>query len=285
MIDRRNLKDSADDFIQGKQDKMNLNSSEKISNQSEYLKQQFLKRKENLSSYLPPEKDDSKDKFSKLGSFKTNVGSVSVGFQKFKSNSKLRFTLLSDKEKDFDEKSSKLDFKDDRNYFKKSFDKGNDEYQENSTTLEFNPKDKSLRKINEIFSDDINTDDDEILYDDELEESEIENIKNKSKSINPNVANDAISDLKVIKNEKQEDNKKFKHDIQEFSKLFGKNKLKKFEDSDQIKVAQQRLSSKNIDYLLNKRMKEFFNLREKFYLIIKLILVKKIKNLQKKGVE
>ena len=45
LINRHNLKDSADDFIQDSQDKLNLESSEKVYDQSEYLKKQFISRK------------------------------------------------------------------------------------------------------------------------------------------------------------------------------------------------------------------------------------------------
>ena len=117
LINRHNLKDSADDFIQGNQDKLSFTSDEKIYDQSEYLKKQFMNRKKKLASFLPEKKNDSEDNFTKLGAFKTNIGSVSVGYEKFKTNSRLRFTLLSDNENDYDDKNSKMNFKDKHNYF------------------------------------------------------------------------------------------------------------------------------------------------------------------------
>ncbi len=277
LIERQNLKDSADDFIQGKQDKIDLYNKEEIANQSEYLKKQFVGRKKDLSSFLPKEKDDSKDNFTKLGSFKTGIGAVSVGFEKFKpsSESKLRFTLLSKEEKDFDDKNSDLDFDDKRNYFKKSYDE--QKYQENSTTLEFDPKEKKLQKSHEIFTDNIQTDDNELLYDDELECSEIEDIRENAKILNPRIANDAVSDLKTIQNEKKEDNHELQRELKKFSELFENNKLKKFEDSDQLKVAQNRIQS----YILRKRMEEMKKYRKSLCGILKMILEK----IKKKGVE
>ena len=53
-----------------------------------------MNRKKKLASFLPEKKDDSEDNFTKLGAFKTNIGEVSVGYEKFKTNSRLRFTLL-----------------------------------------------------------------------------------------------------------------------------------------------------------------------------------------------
>ena len=148
LISRDNLNDSADDFIQGSQDKIRTNRSN-ISDQSEYLKKQFLRRKKNLSSYIPKKKENSEDNFSKLGSFKIDIGEVSVGYKKFDPDSNLRFTLISEKEDDFDDKNSKLKFTDKKNYFKKSYeDKENKKYKENNSTLEFDQDKNSFRKVN-----------------------------------------------------------------------------------------------------------------------------------------
>jgi len=286
LIDRHNLKDSADDFIQGSQDKLSLESSEKVYDQSEYLKKQFINRKKKLASFLPEKKDDSEENFTKLGAFKTNIGEVSVGYEKFKTNSRLRFTLLSNSEDDYDDENSKLDFKDKHNYFRKNYEEDK-KYQENATTLEFDPKEKKLKKAHEVFSDNIETEDDELLYDDENENSQIEDIKKDPKLSNSVAAQRAISDLNDIKNEKKEDNHEFIRNLEEFSKLFRNNKLKEFEDSDELKTAQQRLSSKNMYYILRKRMEELKKAREKFYLVINSMLLKKIKakKTKKKGVE
>jgi hypothetical protein len=286
LIDRHNLKDSADDFIQGSQDKLSLESSEKVYDQSEYLKKQFINRKKKLASFLPEKKDDSEENFTKLGAFKTNIGEVSVGYEKFKTNSRLRFTLLSNSEDDYDDENSKLDFKDKHNYFRKNYEEDK-KYQENATTLEFDPKEKKLKKAHEVFSDNIETEDDELLYDDENENSQIEDIKKDPKLSNSVAAQRAISDLNDIKNEKKEDNHEFIRNLEEFSKLFRNNKLKEFEDSDELKTAQQRLSSKNMYDILRKRMEELKKAREKFYLVINSMLLKKIKakKTKKKGVE
>lgn len=279
LIDRRNLKDSADDFIQNPQDRVLTENPKNISDQSEYLKKQFLKRKKNLSSFLPEKKVNSKSHFTKLGSFKIKIGEVSVGYEKFKKNSNLRFTLISDDEEDFDDKGSKISFKDNRNYFKKPCDSKRDrKYEENNTTLEWNPRENSFKRVNEIFSDDIVEDKDEILYDDEIENKEISKLRKNSKSLNPVSLDNAISDMNDIKNHKKEDNKIFALKLREFSNMYRKNKIKKFEDPDQLKVALERISSENLDFILQKRMKE--KLQDKLYEIIRAILKKRMKGVE-----
>ena len=278
LIKRDNLNDSADDFIQGAQDRIRTNKSN-ISDQSEYLKKQFLRRKKNLSSYIPKKKEDSEDQFSKLGSFKTDIGEVSVGYKKFDPDTSFRFTLISEKERDFDDKNSKLKFTDKKNYFKKSYEENeNKKYKENNSTLEFDQKSNSFRKVNI----DEKVSEKSILYNDDLEKQEIKNIKKKSESFNPSSVNNAMSDLNDIKNEKKDDNLYFKNKLEKFSKMYKENKLKKFEDSDQLKVASQRLSSSNLDFILRKRMEELRESRIKLCVVIKNILSKKI---GKKGVE
>lgn len=278
LIKRDNLNDSADDFIQGAQDRIRTNKSN-ISDQSEYLKKQFLRRKKNLSSYIPKKKEDSEDQFSKLGSFKTDIGEVSVGYKKFDPDTSFRFTLISEKERDFDDKNSKLKFTDKKNYFKKSYEENeNKKYKENNSTLEFDQKSNSFRKVNI----DEKVSEKSILYNDDLEKQEIKNIKKKSESFNPSTVNNAMSDLNDIKNEKKNDNLYFKNRLEKFSKMYKENKLKKFEDSDQLRVASQRLSSSNLDFILRKRMEELRESRIKLCVVIKNILSKKI---GKKGVE
>lgn len=278
LVRRDNLNDSADDFIQGTQDKIYTNRNN-ISDQSEYLKKQFMKRKKNLSSYIPKKKEDSEDKFSKLGSFKTDIGEVSVGYKKFDPDSALRFTLISEKENDFDDRNSKLKFTDKKNYFKKSYEeKENKRYKENNSTLEFDQRKDSFRKVNI----DEKVSEKSILYDDSLEKQEMRNVRKKAKSFNSSSVNDAISDLTDIKNEKKDDNLYFKSRLEKFSRMYKENKLKKFEDSDQLKVASLRLSSSNLDFILRRRMEELKESRIRLCVLIKNILNKKI---GKKGVE
>ncbi len=277
LVSKNNLNDSADDFIQGIQDKIRTNR-DNISDQSEYLKRQFLKRKKNLSSYVPKKKENSEDKFSKLGSFKTDIGEVSVGYKKFDPNSKLRFTLISKQEGDFDDKNSKLKFTDKKNYFKKSYEEQeNKKYKENNSTLEFDQKKNYFRKVNI----DEKVTEKSILYDDNLEKQEMKEIKNKSETFNATSVSNAISDLNDIKNEKKEDNLYFKSRLEKFSKMYKGNKLKKFEDSDQLKVALQRLSSSNLDFILRKRMEELKESRLRLCILIRNLL----KSIDKEGVE
>jgi len=279
LIDRQNLKDSADDFIQNPQDRIHTSGHKSISEQSEYLKKKFLKRKKDLSSFLPEKEIDNRSNFTKLGSFKIKIGEVSVGYEKFKRNSNLRFTLISEKEEDFDDKSSKLSFDDDRNYFKKPNDsKIERKYEENNTTIEWNPRENSFRRVNEDFGDSIIEDKDEILYDDEMENQEISNLKEKSESLNSIQLDSAMSDMRDIKSQKKKDNQVFASNLKEFARMYRKNKLKKFEDPDQLKVALERLSSSNLDFILQKKMKE--KLQNRLYAVLEAIL-----NMKKKGVE
>jgi len=282
LILRHDLKDSADDFIQGAKDRIDISNHTNVSQQSEYLKKQFIKRKNNIGEYLPRQKDDSKDKFEKLGSFKSDVGEISVGYKKFNPKTNLRFTLISNKEKDFDDKNSKFDFKDSRNYFKRNFENNESKYKENNTTLEFDSKNKTIRKAHELFGDEIDNDEDEILYDDELENRQLESLK-KTKSIDPVSISSAISDLKEIKNEKKDDNEKLKKDIEEFSRLYLSGKLKKIEDSDQLEVAMQRLSSESLYIILKKRMEEIRNLRKRLCMVLSSILADKLKRKELNG--
>ena len=83
--------------------------------------------------------------------------------------------------------------------------------------------------------------------------------------------------MKTIQNEKKEDNHELQRELKKFSELFENNKLKKFEDSDQLKVAQNRMQS----YILRNRMEELKKYRKSLCGILNMILEK----IKKKGVE
>ena len=274
MSKKRELKDSADDFIQGKNERISLNSTSKVSDQSEYLKKKFLERKKKLSSFIPKKKDKSRDHFYKLGAFKTSIGKISVGFERFLGKPKFRFTLISSSEDDYDDKYSNKKFDDDHNFFKKNYEGEEKFYKENKTTVEYDPRDRSLSKVNEDHTDMKVEDDDEMLFDNTSEEVEIKKLKNQQESSNTIEINDAISDIKKIKDEKKEDNLEFERDLKQFISNFMNNKLKKFEDADQLKRAQILISKDDI-FLIKKRMEEMMKLREMLCRIINLIISKK----------
>ena len=278
MNKKKDIKDSADDFIQGKNERIHLNNSTKVSDQSEYLKKKFIARKKKLSSFIPKVKVKSKDHFYKLGAFKTNIGKISVGFERFRGKPKFRFTLISSLEDDYDDKYSNKRFDDEHNFFKKKYEGKEKYYKENKTTVEFDPIEKNLSKVNEDHTDMKIEDDDEMLYDDTSEESELKSLRNSQKFSNFVEVNDAIGDIKKIQNEKKEDNLEFERDLKKFISDFMNNKLKKFYDSDQLQRAKI-LISKNDFIIIKKRMEEIMKLRKMLYMVIKLIIEKK------KGVE
>ncbi len=278
MNRKQNLKDSADDFIQSKNERINLDGSYKASEQSEYLKRKFLEKKKKLSSFIPKEKSKSQDHFCKLGSFRTNIGRISVGFEKFHGRPKFRFTLISKFEDDYNDKYSIKRFDDDHNYFKKNYEGDEEEYKENNTTVEFDPQGENLSKVYEDHMDNKVEDDSEMLYDDLLENMEIEYLKDSRTSSNFSTIDEAISDIKEIKNEKREDNLEFERDLKKFISSFMDNKLKKFEDADQLHEAKIRISYDDL-YVIKKRMEEMMGLREKLCRIINFIIS------EKKGVD
>jgi len=278
MSKKRNPQDSADDFIQGKNERIHLNNNTKVSDQSEYLKKKFIARKKKLSSFIPKIKVKSKDHFYKLGAFKTNIGKISVGFERFRGKPKFRFTLISSFEDDYDDKYSNKRFDDDHNFFKKKYEGNEKYYKENNTTVEFDPVERNLSKVNEDHTDMRIENDSEMLYDDTSEEVEIKNLRKNQNFLNVIEVNDAIVDIKKIQNEKKEDNLEFERNLKKFISDFMNNKLKKFDDADQLQKAKILISKDDL-IIIKKRMEELMNLRKILCVIIELIIAKK------KGVE
>jgi hypothetical protein len=250
--------DSADDFIQNKNQDWRKNAKD-VSEQSVKIKKEFFENKKHLSEFLPECKEEKKEIPNILGFFETKFGAISVGHNKLKSNSPIAFVLTPKTYKNPRPSNAKRDFENKHNYFGENFRGNKGKFKFSNISWEYDPKVGSLRKINEDFSDGKIENDKKMLYDDENEDLKINNLKKKETKTGVDFKiNKSINEFKRIKKEKYEDNNDIKRKIETFIKKLKQNKLKVFEDSENLKIAFKRISKRQSEilYIIRKKIKE-----------------------------
>ncbi|MDR1240652.1 MAG: hypothetical protein LBK29_02105 [Oscillospiraceae bacterium] len=254
--------DSADDFIQ-KKDKSWIKRSADLSEDSEKIKKDFFKKKKKLREFLPECHKERNNVPDRLGFFDTKFGSVAIGFDKFKKNSQIFFTLMPESDSNSKTNSAKKDFGNEHNYFGKYFKGEGKKFKSNSIGFKYNPRDKSLRKMEDVASDGKIESENEMLYGEEEEEAEIDELENQKEILPSKEKSEAylaVDNLKEIEKEKQRDNYAIKNEIESFIKKLQDNKLKMFEASEDVKTYFKRIAGvqngNDILYAIKKRLEE-----------------------------
>ncbi|BED92133.1 MAG: hypothetical protein CfP315_0722 [Candidatus Improbicoccus pseudotrichonymphae] len=265
-----------------------FDSNNNYAEKSEEIKQNFFKKRNRLKKLVSSKEKINEKIDDKLGYFKTNLGIISVGYDKFKRNSSFGFTLLSEKSEIKNKNITKRDFKDKHNYFKKDFNNTEEKMKFSNIGFEYNAKQKIIKQIG---GNEHKSSNKEFLYKENEESKLVKILRQKKKEglVKNSEFENALSDFYEIKKEKKEDNDYIKNKIKNFVELFKKNKLKKYEDSDEIKKSKFRIIEMsfgdNILYLLlKKKIEEYIkkgkakNVEEALRLIDKTNINNKILN-------
>jgi hypothetical protein len=258
--DKKTKEDSADDFIQ-KQNRNWYGGARKISDQSTKTKKEFFKNKERLSKFLPECEKETNSAPDRLGFFETKFGGIAVGYDKFKKNSKIVFGLMPVSDKNSKTKNANRGDDDSRNYFGKYFTGRQRKFKISDVGFVYNPQNKNLRKVNESYSDGKIETENELLFDDNLEEERIDNLKTQKKAethTGKSKINEAVDELNEIKKEKKQENLEFRSEIENFIKNLENHKLTMFVDSEDVNSSLMRLIKNRNDFLfiIKKRIEE-----------------------------
>ncbi|GMB10559.1 MAG: hypothetical protein NkDv07_0377 [Candidatus Improbicoccus devescovinae] len=233
-----------------------------MSDESEKMKNSFFKRKKKLHEFVPSKEKKHSKLSDRLGYFKSKFGVISVGYDKLK-QTEFGFTILSKNSKLNKKNLVEKGFQDDHNYLGRNFESKNEKnIKYNNSSFIYDAKSGQIREINENKSDNKLNTNYNVLYDNDEDNKTIEDIKKLRTSgvERSSEVESAISDLRVVQKEKQNDNLDFYKQIKKFVELFLKHKLKKFEDSDEIKKSKNRIigvpGGHDIIWILKKRLEE-----------------------------
>lgn len=243
-------------------------------------KHEFLKKNIKPSSVIPSNMSKEKNLPNSFGYFETPLGSMQVGYKKFKKDSGIAFSIVPDSVK------NELNISDKKpdnpnTYFGGEQKRGQKKFTASKISFKYDPKTTKVEKLVKD-SDGIADKESELLYSDDKDDKKLENLKlirandpDKQKKLNKEKEN-----VRDIKKEKKEDNDKLLKEITDFVSKMKKNIIKKKIDPDEAVIRKKRieeLSEKSdLEQLSQDKLKNLLknHLKEKEF--------EKIKNLSKK---
>lgn len=230
----------------------------KLENKKEVLenKQKYFDRNEKLSSNLKAESNNVKEEAEEIkdvfGYFKTNLGVVEVGYNKFEKNSKLGFSLVPEVSED-DNKISN-DKHEEVRFGKNSENKREKRYKTGEHSYEYLPRTDKLEKHPVTTKEKSKNSEDSLIYDIDEEKEDIQKLQDTGNSDNRREINEMISENKNIEKDKRADNTQFVDKIREFVDDFKHSKLKRFSDSDELIMHRKRILELSENYELAEKL-------------------------------
>ena len=198
------------------------------------MKMEFLKRDVKATEVLPEKMKKSREIPDNLGYFESSFGTVSVGYKKYDKNSKIAFSFIPETVKEKERIPSK-DENSPKTYF--GGEKGRKKtFKASKLSFVYNPATENIEKL-EKDNDGIADNEENLLYEDEQQEKEIENLKRLKQGVNPETKvklSKKADILRQIRAEEERDNAEILEEIKTFVKKFKKDKLRKIIDSDEV---------------------------------------------------
>ncbi len=213
------------------------------------MKMEFLKRNVKATEVLPEKMKKSREIPDNLGYFDSSFGTVSVGYKKYDKNSKIAFSFIPETVKEKERIPSK-DENSPKTYF--GGEKGRKKtFKASKLSFVYNPATENIEKL-EKDNDGIADTEENLLYEDEQQEKEIENLKRLKQGANPETKmklSKKADTLRQIRAEEEKDNAEILEEIKTFVKKFKKDKLRKIIDSDEA-ISREKRMRYSVDDLL-----------------------------------
>lgn len=213
------------------------------------MKMEFLKRDIKATEVLPEKMKKSRETPDNLGYFDSSFGTVSVGYKKYDKNSKIAFSFIPETVKEKERIPSK-DENSPKTYF--GGEKGRKKtFKASKLSFVYNPATENIEKL-EKDNDGIADTEENLLYEDEQQEKEIENLKRLKQGANTETKmklSKKADILRQIRAEEEKDNAEILEEIKTFVKKFKKDKLRKIIDSDEA-ISREKRMRYSVDDLL-----------------------------------
>lgn len=213
------------------------------------MKMEFLKRNVKATEVLPEKMKKSREIPDNLGYFDSSFGTVSVGYKKYDKNSKIAFSFIPETVKEKERIPSK-DENSPKTYF--GGEKGRKKtFKASKLSFVYNPATENIEKL-EKDNDGIADTEENLLYEDEQQEKEIENLKRLKQGANTETKmklSKKADILRQIRAEEEKDNAEILEEIKTFVKKFKKDKLRKIIDSDEA-ISREKRMKYSVDDLL-----------------------------------
>lgn len=205
------------------------------------IKKEFLQRNIKATEVLPEKMSKSREIPDNLGYFDSNFGTVSVGYKKYDKNSKIAFSFIPETVKEKERIPSK-DKNSPNTYF--GGEKGRKRtFKASKLSFVYDPDTENIEKF-EKDNDGIVDTQENLLYEDEEQEKEIEDLKRLKQGASSETKiklSKEVYTLRQIKAEEEKDNAEVLKEIKNFVKKFKKDKLRKIIDSDEAVSREKRM--------------------------------------------
>ncbi len=245
-------------------------------------KYEFLKKNIKPSSVIPSGMSKEKNLPDNFGYFETPLGSMQVGYKKFKKDSGMAFSIVPDKVKD-EMNISEKKLSQPNTYFGGEQKRGQKKFTASKISFKYDPKTTKVEKLVKD-KDGIADKENELLYSDDKDDEKLEDLKltRVSTPDQQEKLNKEKENIRDIKKEKKEDNDKLLKEITGFVGKMKKNIIKKKIDPDEVIIRKKRIeelsSRADLEKLTLNDLKNILkeHMKEKDF--------EKIKNLSKKEI-
>lgn len=215
-------------------------NKENFKNENE-KKHEFLKKNIKPSAVIPPIMSKERKLPDNFGYFETSLGSIQVGYKKFKKNSGMAFSIVPDKVKEESNIPEKK-VNQPNNYFGGEQKRKQKKFTASQISFKYDPKTTKIEKLVKD-NDGITDKENELLYSDDKEDENLEKLKlMRAKNVNQQESiNKEKENIRDIKKEKREDNNKLLREITSFVSKMKKNIIKKKIDTDEVVIRKKRI--------------------------------------------
>lgn len=214
-----------------------------VLDKEDHKKLEFLKRNIKASSVIPKDTEKRQSVPNDMGYFETRFGTIEVGYDKYKKDTPVAFSIVSDSDLR-KQHMPKQNIDSPNTYFGGPIGGKSKNFRASDLSYVFDPSSEGNIDKLEDDEDGIIDDQKKLLYQDIKEENEIENLEERKHSLDVMESRDVDKELKkmkTIKEEKEEDNLALFDEIKGFVDKFEKGKLKKYIDADDFISMKKRI--------------------------------------------
>lgn len=226
-----------------------------LSNSADLKRKTFLEKDLKATKVIPLKMEKVEETPDNLGYFDSRFGTISIGYDKYKKNSDIAFSLIPEKMKK-EERIPSPKPNSVNTYFGGEMKKKRRTFKASKLSFIY---DRSNEKIKKIIDDNdgIFDREEKLLYEDETEDKRIEELKKSNNWSSPenryNISKQ-VSEVREIKREKEKDNSEFLKEIRKFIHQIKYGKLKKIIESDELVSRSKRMTNSFMDLILLRRM-------------------------------
>lgn len=231
-----------------------------LTNPADSKRKIFLEKDLKATKVIPRKMEKVEETPDNLGYFDSRFGTISIGYDKYKKNSDIAFSLIPEKMKK-EERIPSPKPNSVNTYFGGEMKKKRRTFKASKLSFIYDRSNEEIKKIMDD-NDGIFDKEEKLLYEDETEDKCIEELKNSnnwSSSKDRYNTSKQVSEVREIKKEKDKDNSEFLKEIRKFIYQIKYGKLKKIIESDEAISRSKRMSdssttSDSMELILLRRM-------------------------------